>query len=333
MALRYRLLKAKNIQPPNDPIVSAAEYADAAIAADLQDAFAALGDQIDQASIRRAIEAHNWTAILDLIPQAQLGEDLSAALTRLVEVAQETAALSVAALAEQASIRIAFDTLAPQFTQLMLDMRTNLIQGMTKDAQATLQTIIVDGFQRGIGTDAIARNIRDMISLGDQRARAVLNYQRSLEALDGRALEYELRDARFDGSISRAIESGVDLPSDRIDRMVARYAERQLASRARTIARTEALRAANVGQRAGYQQMVDKGLVNKAGVTRRWLVAPDESACPVCQSIPMMNADGVGMDGAFQSIDGPVMDPPDPHPNCRCSVTYHIAASAIRDAA
>ncbi len=329
MSLRHRLIKADTIQPPNDPVVAAAEYADAAIARDLQDAFTALGEQIDQQAVRQAIAAHNYQAIIDLIPQEQLGEDLAAALTRLVDVSRETAALAVQALADRAEIRIAFDQLAPRFTNLMVDMRTGLIQGMTKEAQETLQAIIVDGFQRGIGTDQIALNIRGMISLGQSRARAVLNYQASLQNLDSRALDYTLRDARFDGSVSRAIGQGIDLPNERIDRMVARYAERQLGSRARTIARTEALRAANVGYRAGYQQMADKGLLDKAGVTRKWLVAPDEVTCEICQSIAWMNADGVGMDEEFDSIDGPVLDPPDPHPNCRCSVVYHIAANAI----
>jgi hypothetical protein len=310
-------------------VVAAAEYADAAIEADLRAAFSALGDQIDQGAIQRAVATHNYQAILDMIPQQQLAEDLAAALTRLVDVAQETARLSVQTLADQAEIRISFDPLAPQFTQRMLDMRSNLIQGMTSDAQATLQAIIVDGFQRGVGIDDIARNIRDMISLGEQRAKAVLNYQASLESLDPRALTYALRDARYDGSVSRAIDEGTSLPRDRIDRMVARYADRQLASRARAIARTEALRAAHVGQRAGWQQMVDKGLIDKAGVTRKWLVAIDEVTCEVCQSIPDMNEDGVGMDEQFDSLDGPMMSPPDPHPNCRCSLSFHVAANAI----
>lgn len=329
MTLFHRLRKADNIQSPNDPVIAAAEYADAAIAADLQQAFAELGKQIDPEALKRAIAARNLTAILDLVPREQLTEDLAAALTRLVDVAQETAQLAAKALEDRTVMRIAFDPLAPTFTQLMVDMRTNLVQGMTSDAQAALQAIIVDGYQRGIGVDAIARNVRDIISLGEQRAQAVLSYRRALEQGNGRALTYDLRDSRFDGTISRALDGGVDIPTDKIDRMVARYAERQLASRARTIARTEALRAANIGQRAGYQQFVDKGLVDRDGVTVRWLVAMDEATCEICQSIPDMNPDGVGWGEDFDSIDGPVSMPPDPHPNCRCSLTYHIAANAI----
>lgn len=329
MALFHRLRKADNIQPPNDPVVAAAEYADAAIAADLQQAFAELGKQIDPEALKRAIAARNLTAILDLVPREQLTEDLAAALTRLVEVAQQTAQLASKELEDRTVMRIAFDPLAPTFTQLMVDMRTNLVQGMTSDAQAALQAIIVDGYQRGIGVDAIARNIRDMISLGEQRAQAVLNYRRALEEGSGRALTYDLRDSRFDGTVSRALDGVADIPADKIDRMVARYAERQLASRAKTIARTEALRAANIGQRAGYQQFIDKGLVDKDGITIRWLVAMDEATCEICQSIPDMNPEGVGWGEDFDSIDGPVSMPPDPHPNCRCSLTYHIAANAI----
>lgn len=53
--------------------------------------------------------------------------------------------------------------------------------------------------------------------------------------------------------------------------------------------------------------------------------------CEICLSIPDMNPDGVGVDEPFESIDGPMDDPPDPHPACRCSVDVITDLSKVPD--
>jgi hypothetical protein len=126
-----------------------------------------------------------------------------------------------------------------------------------------------------------------------------------------------LRDKRYDASTLRALRNKEALSRAQIDKMVARYAERQLKHRAEMIARTETIRAANAGQVESWMQAQEQGLTGT--MRERWLVASDERLCPNCQEIPGMNPDGVVIGGMFQTPYGPIMHPP-AHPMCRCSL-------------
>lgn len=86
--------------------------------------------------------------------------------------------------------------------------------------------------------------------------------------------------------------------------------ENATASRAETIARTEASKAAHQGELMGAR---DSGVVSK----KFWLASAD--ACPICDEIASDNPDGVALDATFDGVDSPPA-----HPNCQCSLTYSI---------
>ena len=77
-----------------------------------------------------------------------------------------------------------------------------------------------------------------------------------------------------------------------------------------------------------YSQAVDRGAFPAEAVTRNWQLG--DAPCPVCESIPDNNPDGVGVDESFESDDGPVDDPP-VHPHCECSVEYVTDLALISD--
>lgn len=81
--------------------------------------------------------------------------------------------------------------------------------------------------------------------------------------------------------------------------------------RAELIARTESMRAVHEGQREGWDQAVEEGLLT--GDERRvWIVTDDEKLCPECEEL----------DGETASLDGEYpggYDGPPAHPNCRCT--------------
>ena len=88
--------------------------------------------------------------------------------------------------------------------------------------------------------------------------------------------------------------------------------KRQIKYRAETIARTESLRASNMGQRALWKQAQDQGLLERE-IKRRLIVSGDDATCEICAS---MSDEVVGLDEPFSdgSIDPPI------HTDCRCSV-------------
>ncbi len=160
-----------------------------------------------------------------------------------------------------------------------------------------IREVIVDAFERGGHPFEQARRIRNHIGLNARQARALMNFRQMLE------------------------EEGV-APARVVQRTDAYYT-RLLNARARTIARTESIRASNAGQDEAWRQAQEQDLLDPDRVRRKWIVTRDDRLCPICRSIPVQNPNGVRFNELFR-IDPrfglpPVMHPP-AHPNCRCAM-------------
>lgn len=82
-------------------------------------------------------------------------------------------------------------------------------------------------------------------------------------------------------------------------------------NRADLIARHETMLAADEGQRQGWDQAVDAGLLPE-GTRRVWIVTPDERLCPICAALEDKTAPLGGVyPGGF--------DGPPAHIQCRCT--------------
>ena len=225
---------------------------------------------------------------------------------------------------------VVIDSVKAHRDALVAEIRTSTEDGLSEAVQAAVRA--------HIPPNQIISVLRDTVGLTPRQSLAVLNYRLALEegassldrALDDQA--WLLRDHRFDGTIQR-IADGEPVDQETIDRMVARYSERQIGFRARMIARTETLRVANAGARSNWLNAVADGVVPESSIVRYWRAALDERTCPVCISIPLLNPHGVGLNEPFESIDGPVMEPiEDTHPMCRCTIAYD-SPSAMGEAA
>ena len=89
------------------------------------------------------------------------------------------------------------------------------------------------------------------------------------------ALQRELRDKRFDMPVARAIADGKPLTPEQIDRFTSQYHDNWLRLRATTVARTEALHAANMGGRLAIEQTVEDGGTSGFDVERTWIATND----------------------------------------------------------
>lgn len=223
---------------------------------------------------------------------------------------------------------VAYDVANPRAVALLQRSRLQLIQAISDDQREAIAEILRLGNERGLNPRAMAVDIREVIGLDSYRARIVANYRRALESNDLHALTYKLRDARSDKAIRAAFEAGKGLPKERVDKLVERYAQRQLANRAEAIARTEALRAVHGGQEESWQQAVDDGKLDAAQIQQEWHAG----------SAPRTRAHHVAMKGQkrkwgemFRSGRGNLLrypcDPDAPAVevvSCRCARTVRI---------
>jgi hypothetical protein len=211
-----------------------------------------------------------------------------------------------------------FDLINPRVLEFINRYTLSLITLISADTRTAIQAILYNAVRSGMPPREQARLIRPLIGLTTNQVSAVTRYRAALEAGQYRqTLNNVLRDKRYDASTLRALRNKDALSRAQIDKMVARYAERQLKHRAEMIARTETIRAANAGQVESWMQAQEQGLTGT--MRERWLVASDERLCPNCQEIPRMNPDGVAIGGMFATPYGPIMHPP-AHPMCRCSL-------------
>jgi hypothetical protein len=195
-----------------------------------------------------------------------------------------------------------------------------LITNLSDEARSLVYSTIIEGQTEGWTIEQTVATIRRVVGLTPMQAQAVRNFEGLLAQGDRTVLTRALRDPKLEPELLAYLNRREPDP-ELVDRMVSAYTNRALDARARSIAQTEAVNAANIGLHESYSQAIDRGLFPHAAVRRYWQVALDEKTCIVCRGIPDRNPEGVGVDEAFDSLNGPVLDPA-VHPNCRCSVRY-----------
>lgn len=326
---QYQLgtLSADQIQDADDPAIKIASDNESSLQRDIA------------AILRKLRDAAALATVTDLVSRLQFYElvqiewlDTSEAQVKelfndVQSIYTDAARQASGEIEEVLNEPVVFDPLAGDVNQELTNFRATLTNEIVEQVRQGMIEGIQDGLARGLDADTMAQSIIDGMGLAANQAEAVRNFRRLLVGLDRSALDRTLRDRRFDPTIRAAIQSGEPLAASQVDRMVSRYAERFIQFRAQGIARTESLRAANLGRAAAYEQAVNTGQLGNDDVRRFWLTAQDEMVCPVCRSIPLMNRRGVKLGEPYRSVEGPVMMPPDPHTRCRCSEDFRVQVS------
>lgn len=110
--------------------------------------------------------------------------------------------------------------------------------------------------------------------------------------------------------ILESLDGGMD--ADALADAIAGLIGDESGHRAETIARTEAMAAANAGKRAAWRKLVEDGTLD-GNEAQMWVTAKDERRCPQCGELDGKTA---ALGGTFP---GGILGPP-AHPNCRCTV-------------
>lgn len=220
------------------------------------------------------------------------------------------------------NVNISFNVGDPVVAAAMRQQTLSMIREITEAQRALIREMLSDALNSGMGFAEAGRLYRSNIGLTKYQMRAVQNYRSLLEAGSSEALTRALRDRRFDRTIQNAINQSIQLSSQQVDRMVARYQERYLAMRAETIARTESLESINVSRYHAQKQLAQQIQLDERRIERTWRCAMDGRQRDTHGS---MNGQVRGMNEAFVSPSGAkLMFPGDPAApaaeriNCRC---------------
>jgi len=298
-----------------------------------------LADKVDIERIRTLLEQGRVSEAIGVV-DAQLVssgmQPIGAASTAATVWAGQQAALALSASFAPGEVQFHFGITNPETVRYLQNYEMALIRGLTAGALASVRLAIADGVAAGRNPLDVARDVRQFIGLTPSQTKAVLNYRRALESLDAGALQRQLRDRRFDGTISDAVDSGERLSPDYIDKLVERYRQRTLKFRSETIARTEAIRAVNAGNVQLWRQAVADGKVDADGVRKKWIYTHDSRVRHAHMTIPSLNEGGVGLNEPFKTELGPLMFPGDPNGTaantirCRCAMMIRYRAPAQR---
>lgn len=186
-----------------------------------------------------------------------------------------------------------------------------LITEISSTTQSTIAALIGHGIAVGTDPMTTAQIIRDIVGLTQRQAIAVANYRQGLlDVAAGTRSSASLRGA-YSLADSRYGLGG--LTDSKIDAMVGRYADRQLAYRANLISHTETMRASNRGVQMNWSDAANAGLVDPTTYGQQWIVTDDDLTCDDCLEV---DGEVVGFEDSFSNGD----DGPPDHPGCRCTV-------------
>lgn len=315
------------------PVQRAASRMEPRLRAAFLGAVNALKGTVSEDELAAAIATGDVNQVLAVLAlDTKLVSFLNAGTTNKVESlrgalqasAMEGAAAAVRVLPSRVSAGLSFDLKSLEAQSFIESYAFPLIRDLTANTREGIRGVILDAFKNGGHPREQARTIRGMIGLTQTQSTAVMNYRDALSGSGSslrRALTRSLRDGRFDPTVLRAASGNASLTPKQVDAMTSRYTERYLKYRAEAIARTESIRASNMGQRAAWAKAVEQGLLPK-DQEREWEVSGDDRTCPECLALDGKRA---GLDEEFAPD---VMDPPDPHPTCRCSVKLVFARAA-----
>ncbi len=239
----------KAAPPPESPRpLAAADKAEATMARRLAAMFGAWTDTA-QATLLGTDSA-------TMLPN--MAADLDVAMEPLDDAVRAGAAQPVLSGEAGKSIAFTFSGRSPAVTAFVDAYRQDRIAELVDEQRAAIKQQLLDAAMEGKSPDEMARRVRDVVGLTSFQMSHVNNYRAELEELKGGALVRQLRDRRYDGPITRAIDTGTPIPPDKIDQYVDAYHRKYLAYRAMTIARTEGVGGANNGQAAVASMLADQ---------------------------------------------------------------------------
>lgn len=276
--------------------------------------------------------------VTDPVPDAQVQEVMSTAMeplrSKFWQAARKAVNDNTRVLDGDKRIGFAFDIGFGPTVQRVENYQMNLIRGITDEQERMVRAVVSRGIAEGVPPAETARSLRDIVGLTPRQAESVVRYREELKQGNSNSLRRALRDRRFDRTVARAIRDGENLTDAQVDKMVEAYKRRYVAYRSMTVARTESLRAANIGSKAAIEQAISRGVITPDQVTKTWLATRDSRTRDTHRDL---NGKSVqGLDTPFMTSAGnQIRHPLDPEApaeetiNCRCTLKWTVRPSSM----
>lgn len=216
-----------------------------------------------------------------------------------------------------------FDVLNPKVIEAARTLDTRVITGLKVEVRETVRQHVIAGLEEGVGPSTIARGIRDVVALAPNQEAAVRNFRRMLEEGDAEAFTRKLRDRRFDRTLAKAFAEDGKLPVAKIDTMTDAYRRRMVALNAETQTRSAAVDAMRAGQRASWEEAIERGAVDRSALFKTWVTVGDDRVRPEHAA---MNGQRVPFDQPYSNGD---MVPGQGDYNCRCIERISIVRGSV----
>lgn len=225
-----------------------------------------------------------------------------------------------------------FDRVNPAAVSFINRYAFDLIQGINMQQRAGIQKVILDAFKQGGHPREQAKEIVQHIGLLP-RQRAAL--QRRSAQLKAAALK-RARPKDFVTGGAREWWKLDPSQKQKVFDQINRYSDKLLKQRALTIARTETIRASNMGQLEAWKESARQGLIDPANTVRVWITTKDDRTCEFCRPL---NGQVVAFEAGewtstIKRSDGSVVSytalTPPLHPNCRCAMGLRIGKAPLR---
>lgn len=231
---------------------------------------------VTRETVEQALELGIPTPILNAMTKAgplDLG---------VMQAAVAEAKVAAGEVPARLGLQAVFNVEDPHFQVAVEQAGATDIRGIEEETKQAVREIVGLARRSGWHPYEFAPLVRDTVGLTTRQARAVVNLYQGQQADQGEARAQILAD---------------------------RYATRLQGQRAKTIARTETLKAANLGRIASFEQAANNGLFARDRAQLEWLAAMDDRTCALCAAL---NGERTPIGSTF---DGEL---PPRHPNCRC---------------
>jgi hypothetical protein len=285
--------------PPYKVIQNIADSFEPKLRKAIIESIAATKDAVVLVKVQRALESGDLAAAEAAIPWDTVSiDDLQTEVTRVLRDTMEQSGIASEDLLPSATA-LRFDIVNPRAIEWARNESATLVTQVSDETQLAIRNIITRAFEEGMHPYVSARLIRDQIGLTDRLAAAVDNYRK--------------------GQIAAGVKQ------EKVIARAARYARQLLNYRAKNIARTETLRASNMGQQELWRQARDAGLLDSS-FKKVWLTTEDDRTCDICIE---MDGQIVSLEGSFTGYRRNAQEQiaeiytsltPPIHPSCRCAI-------------
>ena len=274
---------------------------------------------VNRAAIQKALKGRNRQKALQLAVDSwkTQSQELKATITKELTdtVAKAATAVSKRVLTNPSAIQ--FDSTNPLATKWVRSQAGLLTDVIGEDQVKTIRNVIAQGFedQPITVTDKVTGKPKTIYRplTPKQVERRVFKVISDVKSNIGLQSRQEIALKRFEQDLIKK-----KVKPSRLKKRVATYRKKLLRRRARSIARTELMRASNMGQQLLWEESISQGHLDPSVFEKVWITTPDDRLCSYCRS---KNGDRVGVFDAFNNpIAGGNAEPQPPlHPMCRCS--------------